>query len=151
MKTPILVFFTDNSVVLLGSWIHERKKTFFLALGSLQVDWEFWVNRFFLAFTQPLRCPLSPGGRGIFVGTWILRLRLRLRAEWQGGKYTAKSENSRNRENNHIEKPNIPTKKGFVVMCIEFWLILGTSFFDWYMCWVLNKSGSNCAVCRCFV
>ena len=38
----------------------------------------------------------------------------------RGGKYNAEIENFRNRENNHIEKPNIPTKKGFVVMCIEF-------------------------------
>ena len=38
----------------------------------------------------------------------------------RGGKYTAEIENFRNRETNHIEKPNIPTKKGFVVMCIEF-------------------------------
>ena len=38
----------------------------------------------------------------------------------RGGKYTAEIENFRNRETNHREKPNIPTKKGFVVMCIEF-------------------------------
>ena len=38
----------------------------------------------------------------------------------RGGKYSAKSESSQNRETNHREKPNIPTKKGFVVMCIEF-------------------------------
>ena len=37
-----------------------------------------------------------------------------------GGKYTAKSESSQNRETNHREKPNIPTKKGFVVVCIGF-------------------------------
>jgi len=35
--------------------------------------------------THRLRRSPSPGGRGFFVGWWILRLRLRLRAEWQGG------------------------------------------------------------------
>ena len=38
----------------------------------------------------------------------------------RGGKYTAKSESSRNRETNHREKPNIPIKKGSGAMCIGF-------------------------------
>ena len=48
----------------------------------------------------------------------------------RGGKYTAKSESSRNRETNHREKPNIPTKKGTGAMCMGFWLMMGTLFFD---------------------
>ena len=38
----------------------------------------------------------------------------------RGGKYTAKSESSRNRETNLTERPNIPTKKGSGAMCIGF-------------------------------
>ena len=38
----------------------------------------------------------------------------------RGGKYTAKSESSRNRETNHREKPNIPIKKGTGAMCMGF-------------------------------
>ena len=38
-----------------------------------------------------LRSPLSRRARVIF-GWWILRLRLQLRAEWQGGRHAAKSE-----------------------------------------------------------
>ena len=38
----------------------------------------------------------------------------------RGGKYTAKSESSRNRETNHREKPNILIKKGSSAMCIGF-------------------------------
>ena len=90
--------------------------------------------------------PLSRRAK-VNLGMWILRLRLWLRAEWQDGKYTAKSESSRNRETNHREKPNIPIKKGFGAMCIGFWLMLGTSFFDWFMCWVFNKSGFDLGVC----
>ena len=46
------------------------------------------------------------------------------------GGYTAKSESSRNRETNLTERPNIPTKKGTGAMCMGFWLMMGTSFFD---------------------
>ena len=38
----------------------------------------------------------------------------------RGGKYTAKSESSGNRETNLTERPNIPTKKGSGAMCIGF-------------------------------
>jgi len=38
----------------------------------------------------------------------------------RGGKYTAEIENFRNRETNLIERPYIPTKKGFGSMCIGF-------------------------------
>ena len=48
----------------------------------------------------------------------------------RGGKYSAKSESSQNRETNHREKPNIPTKKGTGAMCMGFWLMIGTLFFD---------------------
>jgi hypothetical protein len=36
-------------------------------------------------------------------------------------------------------------------MCIGFWLMLATLASDWFICWLFNKSGSNCAVCRCIV
>ena len=53
--------------------------------------------------THPLRRSPSPRARGLFFGWWILRLRLRLPAEWQGGRHTAKSENFRIREPNRKE------------------------------------------------
>ena len=103
-------------------WLHlafestSERKPSSCGDGSLQVDWEFWVNHFFLAFTHCLqRSPLFRRAK-VNLGMWILRLRLWLRTEWQGGKYTAKSESSRNRETNHIENPNIPIKKGSVAI-----------------------------------
>jgi hypothetical protein len=36
-------------------------------------------------------------------GLWILRLRLRLRAEWQGGRHTAKSDSFRTMKTNRKE------------------------------------------------
>ena len=41
--------------------------------------------------------------RSRILSTWILRLRLRLRAEWQGGRHTAKSDSFRTRETNRKE------------------------------------------------
>jgi len=126
--------------------------------------------------SQSVRPP-SPGGRGLFFGWWILRLRLRLRAEWQGGRHTAKSESFRTRETNHkgvwslvywllIDAPCI----GFGLIlwllvidwclvhwlwidavCIGFWLMLCRLVFDWFMCLALNKSGSYRAVCSCIL
>jgi len=62
------------------------------------------------------------GGRGFFVGLWILRFRLRLRAEWQGGGRYWESE--------------------------SFYLMLWVLALDWFICWALNKSGSSCIVRR---
>ena len=41
--------------------------------------------------------------RAYFLGVWILRLRLRLRAEWQGGRHTAKSDSFRTMKTNRKE------------------------------------------------
>ena len=151
MKTPIQVFFADHHLLHLAVESTSERKPFSSGERSLLGGWGVWESVFVWSSLTVWDGFPSPGGRGLSCGSRILRLRLWLRSEWQGGKYTAKSENSRNRENNHIEKPNIPTKKGFVVMCIEFWLILGTLFFDWFMCLALNKSGSCRAVCRWIV
>ena len=45
----------------------------------------------------------TSGGRGLITRTWILRLRLRLRAEWQGGRHTAKSDSFRTMKTNRKE------------------------------------------------
>ena len=37
--------------------------------------------------------------------------------------------------------------KGICCYVYGFLMMLGTSFFDWFMCWVLNKSGSYLGVC----
>ena len=147
MKTPIQVFFADHSFVALGIWNHERKKTFFLWRTFSLVQMRSVRKCFCLILTHRLRQSPPPRGRGLSCGSRILGLCLWLREEWQGGKYTAKSESSRNRETNQIEKPNMPTQKGSVAMCIEFWLMPGTLIFDWFMCLALNKSGSYRAVC----
>ena len=56
------------------------------------------------ALTHRLRrSPPTPEGRELFLWWWILRLRLRLRAEWQGGRHTAKSDSFRTRETNRKE------------------------------------------------
>ena len=92
--------------------------------------------------------PLSRRAK-VNLGMWILRLRLWLRAEWQVGKYTAKSESSRNRETNHIENLNITNQKGIWCYVYRILMMLGISFFAWFMCWLFNKSGSYLAVCSC--
>tara|TARA_B100000029_G_scaffold355453_1_gene348285 strand:- start:52 stop:285 length:234 start_codon:yes stop_codon:yes gene_type:complete len=64
--------------------------------------------------------PSLPEGGGYLLENGFCDFAFGFAQNDRGGKYTAEIENFRNRENNHIEKPNIPTKKGFVVMCIEF-------------------------------
>ena len=65
----------------------------------------------------------------------------------RGGKFTAKSESSRNWETNHIENLNITNQKGIWCYVYRILMMLGTSFFDWFMCWLFNKSGSYLGVC----
>ena len=52
--------------------------------GARQGGWG--VGESALPGPSPTICdrPSSPGIKGLFFGWWILRLRLRLRAEWQG-------------------------------------------------------------------
>ena len=144
-----------DSGILRGSFIcwtwqlnsRAKENPFSSGERSFLCGWGVWENVFYLILTHCLQRSLISRRDKVNLGMWILRLRLWLRAEWQGGKYTAKSESSRNRETNHREKPNIPIKKGSGAMCIGFWLMLGTSFFDWFMCWVFNKSGFDLGVC----
>ena len=49
-----------------------------------QGGWGVWENVFVWPSTNFFNDPPSPGWRGLFIGSWILRLRLWLRAEWQG-------------------------------------------------------------------
>ena len=53
--------------------------------GCRQGGWGVAKKCFCPVLIQHLRRPPLSGGRGLFVGWWILRLRLRLRAEWQIG------------------------------------------------------------------
>ena len=79
---------------------------------------------------------------------WILRLRLRLRAEWQGvGRHDAKMEGFRIRETN---------QKGVWGYGYRFFIDPRYIIFSWFICWVLickstnyfNLSGSYRAFCR---
>ena len=54
--------------------------------------------------------PPLPESEDYLLGGWILRLRLRLRAEWQGGEHTAKGESFQIKESNQ--------KK---ICCYEHW------------------------------
>jgi len=64
--------------------------------------------------------PPHPEGEGYFLDDGFCDFAFGSAQNDRVGKYTAKSESSRNRDTNHIEKPNIPTKKGFGAMCIGF-------------------------------
>ena len=151
MKTPILVFFVDHSFVALCIWIHERKITFFLwsrfSLGRMRM----WESVFVWLSLTVCDRPHLPEGGGYLLDDGFCDFAFGFAQNDRGGKYTAEIDNFRNRETNLIERPNIPTKKGFDAMCIGFWLMLGTLFFYWFMCLAFNKSGSNPAVCRCIV
>ena len=66
--------------------------------GALKGGWG--VGKSALHRPSTIFCdgPTSPERRGLFFGWWILRLRLRLWAEWQGGRHAVKSESSLTRE-----------------------------------------------------
>ena len=147
MKTPIQVFFVDHSFVALGSWIHERKKTFFLwsrfSLVRVRSVWKCSSP----AHNQRMR--RSPLSRREGVICWKMDSATSPSAprKMTGWGNTVKSESSRNRETNHREKPTIPIKKGTGAMCMGFWLMMGTLASDWFMCWLFNKCSSNRVVC----
>ena len=74
-----------------------------LGRGVRQGGWGVWESVFvWPSLTVYYGFP-STWGRGEFVGWWILRLRLRLRAEWQGGRHTAKSDSFRTKKINRKE------------------------------------------------
>ena len=64
--------------------------------------------------------PSLPEGEGNLLDDGFCDFAFGFAQNDRGGKYTAKSESSRNRETNLTERPNIPTKKGSGAMCIGF-------------------------------
>ena len=147
MKTPIRVFFADHSFVTLGSWIHERKKTFFL-----------W-SRFSLVRVRSVRKCSSPPLNHLLQRS-LLSLRARVIC-WMMDSASSPSASRRMtgwevycEEWKFLESRNQPYRetkhtnpKGICCYVYGFLMVLGTSFFDWFMCWVLNKSGSYLGVC----
>ena len=69
---------------------------------------------------QSMTVPPLPEGEGNLLENGFCDFAFGSAQNDRGGRYTAKSESSRNRETNHREKPNIPIKKGSGVMCIGF-------------------------------
>jgi len=91
---------------------------------------------FFLAPIHCLRWYPSPGGRGLFFWWWILRLRLRLRAEWQCGRHAGKSISFRTRETNRKEICCYEHWFWIDAMSIDFGLMLWALILDWcYVHW----------------
>ena len=78
---------------------NKRRKTFSLEKRYPPNGWGVGES-FFVWLSPTFVCdgPPSPRGRGLSIGWWILRLRLRLRAEWQGRRQTAKCESFQTRE-----------------------------------------------------
>ena len=99
------------------------------------------------AARQSVRPP-SPGGRGLSFGGWILRLRLQLSAEWQGGKHTAKGESFQTRESNRKKEWCYVDWYWVDAVCIGFGLMLCRLVFDWFMSLIKNKGSSFFTVCR---
>ena len=126
MKTPIQVFFVDHSFVALGSWIHERKKTFFLwsrfSLVRVRSVWKCSSP----AHNQRMR--RSPLSRREGVICWKMdsatspsALRRMTGWEWKHRfRYS-----SRIIHLSHFGVESAESKhtnlKGFVAMCIGFW------------------------------
>ena len=65
--------------------------------GTRQGGWVVRESVFFGPHTRFSKVPPLLDDEG-YVGWWILRLRLRLRAEWQDGKHNAENESFRIRE-----------------------------------------------------
>ena len=78
---------------------------------------EGWGKVLFPGPHPPSDSPPAPGIKGLFFGGWILRLRLRLRTEWQGRKHAVKIESFWTLESNRKE-----------ICCYEHW------FFNDAMC-----------------
>jgi len=86
--------------------------------------------------------PPLPEGGGYLLDDGFCDFALGFAQNDRGWRYTAKSESFRMWETN---------QKGIWCYVYRFLMMPGTLFFDWLMCWVLNKSGSYRAVCRCIV
>ena len=69
---------------------------------------------------QSVKVPPLPEGEGNLLENGFCDFAFGFAQNDRGGKYTAKSESSGNRETNLTERPNIPTKKGSGAMCIGF-------------------------------
>ena len=84
----------------------------------------------------------TPGGRGLIIRTWILRLRLRLRAEWQNNRMKAVIRKVK------VFRSEYPTeRKSDAVMidwvdavCIGFGLIRCQLYLEWFFeNWLWNE------------
>ena len=69
---------------------------------------------------QSVTVPTLPEGEGNLLENGFCDFAFGFAQNDRGGKYTAKSESSGNRETNLTERTNIPTKKGSGAMCIGF-------------------------------
>ena len=76
--------------------------------------------------------PPLPESEDYLLGGWILRLRLRLRAEWQGGRQTAKVESLKIKEANQNEICCYEHWFWIDVMCICIGLMLSAPVLDWF-------------------
>ena len=81
--------------------------------------------------------PSFPGWRGLFVGWWILRLRLRLHAEWQSGRHTSKIESFRIRETK---------QKG--IWCYVYRFLIDASYIVFWLIHVLSIEQERFKSCR---
>ena len=64
--------------------------------------------------------PSLPEGGGYLLENGFCDFAFGFAQNDRGGKYTAKIESSWNRETNLIERPNVPTQKESVAMCMGF-------------------------------
>ncbi|MGB0667005.1 MAG: hypothetical protein ACPGRS_09195, partial [bacterium] len=90
--------------------------------GELPVRADEGYEKMFLSGPQPISSmiPLLPDDEGYLLDHGFCDFAFGSAQNDRGGKYTAKSESSRNRETNHREKLNIPIKKGTGAMCMGF-------------------------------
>ena len=95
--------------------------------NARQSGWGVWESVFVCPSPTVCDGPPSPGGRGLFYGWWILRLRLRLRAEWQGGRHAVNSESSLTRETNRKD-----------ICCYEHWFLIDAMCIGLDWCYVIR-------------
>ena len=90
--------------------------------GELPVRADGGYEKMFLSGPQPMYATVATlfEGEGNLMNDGFCDFAFGFAQNDRGGKYTAKSESSRNRETNHREKPNIPIKKGTGAMCMGF-------------------------------
>ena len=136
-----------SSFVALGSWIHERMKTFFLwsrfSLGRMRSVWKCSSP----ALNQRMR--LFPLSRREGVICWKMDSATspsapRRMTGW--GVYCEEWKFSKLRNQTYWETKHT-NQKGNWCYVYRILMMLGISFFDWFMCWLFNKSGSYRGVC----